>query len=52
MSKELEKLKQENKRIKEKYITSRLTLEAVLVFIVPDKCRTMVEETLIELSKK
>lgn len=56
MSKELEMeikiLKEENQRIKEKYITSRLTLEAVLVFIVPDNCRYMVEETLTELSKK
>jgi hypothetical protein len=51
-SEEIEKLKEDNKRLKEKYITSRLTLEAVLVFIVPDNCRKMVEETLIDLSKK
>lgn len=51
-TKEIEKLKEENKRIREKYITSRLTLEAVLVFIVPDNCRTMIEKTLVELSKK
>jgi hypothetical protein len=49
---EIEKLKEENKRLKSKYITSRLTLEAVLVFIVPDNCRKMVEETLNELNKK
>jgi len=52
MYQEIEKLKEENKRLKEKYITSRLTLEAVLVFIVPDNCRKMVEETLNELNKK
>jgi hypothetical protein len=52
MEKEIEKLKEENKRIKEKYIIARLTLEGVLVFIVPDHCRKMVVETLNELNKK
>jgi hypothetical protein len=52
MYEEIEKLKEENKRLKEKYIVGKLTLEAVLVFIVPDNCRKMVEETLNELNKK
>jgi hypothetical protein len=49
---ELEKLKDENKLLKDKLLTCRLTLEAVLVFIVPDNCRKMVEQVLNELNKK
>jgi len=52
MYEELEKLKEENKMLREKYLTCRLTLEAVLVFIVPDNCRKMVEEALNETKIK
>ena len=52
MHKEIEYLKKQNEILKEKLLTSRLTLEAVLVFIVPDNCRKMVEETLNEINKK
>jgi hypothetical protein len=52
MYEELEKLKEENRLLKQKLLTCRLTLEAVLVFIVPDNCRTMVEKTLNEINKK
>jgi hypothetical protein len=52
MYEELQKLQKENEKLKYDLLTCRLTLEAVLVFIVPDNCRKMVEETLNELSKK
>jgi hypothetical protein len=52
MYEEIEKLKEENKLLKHDLLTCRLTLEAVLVFIVPDHCRKMVVETLNELNKK
>jgi hypothetical protein len=34
---------------KEKYIIAKTTLEAVLVYIVPDNCRKMVERALKEI---
>ena len=49
---DIEKLKLENKELKEKLLTSRLALETVLVFIVPDNCRKMVEKTLTEITTK
>ena len=52
MYEELQKLQEENKRLKHDLLTCRLTLEAVLVFIVPDNCRKMVEKVLNELNKK
>jgi len=52
MYEELKKLQEENKMLKHNLLTCRLTLEAVLVFIVPDNCRKMVEETLNELNNK
>ncbi len=52
MYEEIEKLKEENKRIKEKYIISRLTLEAVLLYVIPFNCTKMIQETLNELNKK
>lgn len=51
MYQEIQKLQEENKRLKHDLLTCRLTLEAVLVFIVPDNCRKMVEKTLNELNK-
>lgn len=52
MYEEIKRLKEENKLLKDKLLTCRLTLEAVLVFIVPDNCRKMVEQVLNELNKK
>jgi hypothetical protein len=37
---------------KEKYTIAKTTLEAVLFYIVPDDCRTMVYKALDELNDK
>jgi hypothetical protein len=44
--------KNELQVLEEKYVIAKTTLEAVLVFIVPDNCRTMVENALKELNNK
>jgi hypothetical protein len=44
--------KDELQLLKEKYSIAKTSLEAVLFFIVPDNCRTMVENTLLELNNK
>jgi len=44
--------KDEMQILKEKYAIAKTSLEAVLVFIVPQNCRTMIEETLKELNNK
>jgi hypothetical protein len=44
--------KDELQLLKEKYAISKTSLEAVLFFIVPENCRTMVENTLKELNNK
>jgi len=44
--------KDELQLLKEKYSIAKTSLEAVLFFIVPDNCRTMVENTLFELNNK
>ena len=38
--------------LKEKYAIAKTTLEAVLWYIVPDDCRTMVYKALDELNDK
>lgn len=38
--------------LKEKYTIAKTTLEAVLFYIVPDDCRTMVSQALDELNDK
>lgn len=38
--------------LKEKYTIAKTTLEAVLFYIVPDDCRTMVSQALDELNGK
>ena len=38
--------------LKEKYAIAKTTLEAVLWYIVPDDCRTMVSKALDELNNK
>lgn len=38
--------------LKEKYAIAKTTLEAVLWYIVPDDCRTMVYKALDELNNK
>jgi hypothetical protein len=38
--------------LKEKYAIAKTTLEAVLFYIVPDDCRTMVSQALDELNGK
>jgi hypothetical protein len=38
--------------LKEKYAIAKTTLEAVLWYIVPDDCRTMVYNALDELNDK
>jgi hypothetical protein len=42
-------LKPDEKNIKENFIIAKTTLEAVLVYIVPDNCRKMVERALKEI---
>jgi len=44
--------KNEFQILEEKYVIAKTTLEAVLGYIVPDNCRTMVEKTLKELNNK
>ena len=46
MEKEIEELKKQNQILKSKLHVTTITLETVLVFIVPDNCRKIVEETL------
>ena len=47
--------KQENElnpeTLKENFAIAKSTLEAVLCFIIPDNCRTMVETALKEINK-
>jgi hypothetical protein len=43
---------QELKILKDKYAIAKTTLEAVLWYIVPDDCRTMVYKALDELNDK
>jgi hypothetical protein len=50
-------MEEENKKdelqiIKEKYAIAKTTLEAVLWYIVPDDCRTMVSKAIDELNNK
>jgi len=45
-------LEEEIKLLKEKYAIAKTSLEAVLWYIVPDDCRTMVYKTLDELNDK
>jgi hypothetical protein len=47
-----ENQKDELQRLKEKYAIAKTTLEAVLWYIVPDECRTMVYKALEELNDK
>jgi hypothetical protein len=44
--------KEELATLKVKYAIAKTTLEAVLWYIVPDDCRTMVYEALDELKDK
>lgn len=44
--------KDELQKLKEKYAIAKTTLEAVLFYIVPDNCRTMVSKALDELNNK
>ena len=44
--------KDELKLLKEKYAIAKTSLEAVLWYIVPDDCRTMVSKALDELNDK
>lgn len=44
--------KNEYQVLEEKYVIAKTTLEAVLGYIVPDNCRTMVEKALKELNNK
>lgn len=44
--------KDELQLLKEKYAIAKTTLEAVLFYIVPDNCRTMVSKALDELNNK
>jgi len=44
--------KDELQILKEKYAIAKTTLEAVLFYIVPDKCRTMVSKAIDELNNK
>lgn len=46
------KQKDELQLLKEKYAIAKTSLEAVLFFIIPDNCRTMVKNTLKELNNK
>ena len=50
-------MEEENKKdelqiLKEKYAIAKTTLEAVLWYIVPDDCRTMVSKAIDELNTK
>jgi hypothetical protein len=47
-----ENKKDELQILKEKYAIAKTTLEAVLWYIVPDNCRTMVCKALDELNDK
>lgn len=44
--------KDELQNLKEKYVIAKTNLEAVLLYIVPDNCRTMVNNALKELNDK
>jgi hypothetical protein len=52
MSEKEEQLKMELHILKEKYAIAKTSLEAVLWYIVPDDCRTMVYKALDELKDK
>jgi hypothetical protein len=50
-------MKEENKKdelqiLKEKYAIAKTSLEAVLWYIVPEDCRTMIYKALDELNNK
>ena len=49
---ESENEKDELQILKEKYAIAKTSLEAVLWYIVPDECRTMVYKALNELNDK
>jgi hypothetical protein len=52
MSEKKQTPKDELQILKEKYAIAKTTLEAVLWYIVPDDCRTMVYKALDELNDK
>ena len=52
MSEKEKQLGKELKILKEKYAIAKTSLEAVLWYIVPDDCRTMVYKALDELNDK
>jgi len=52
MSEKKQTPEQELKILKDKYAIAKTTLEAVLWYIVPDDCRTMVYKALDELNDK
>lgn len=52
MSEKEEQLKMELQILKEKYAIAKTNLEAVLWYIVPEDCRTMVYKALDELNDK
>jgi hypothetical protein len=52
MSEKKQTLEEELKILKDKYAIAKTSLEAVLWYIVPDDCRTMVYKALDELNDK
>jgi hypothetical protein len=52
MSEKKQTPEEELQILKEKYAIAKTTLEAVLWYIVPDDCRTMVYKALDELNDK
>ena len=52
MTKEEQNQKDELHILKEKYAIAKTTLEAILWYIIPDDCRTMVSKALDELNDK
>lgn len=52
MSEKEEQLKMELQILKEKYAIAKTSLEAVLWYIVPEDCRTMIYDSLDELNDK
>jgi len=52
MSEKKQTPEEELKILKDKYAIAKTTLEAVLWYIVPDNCRSMVYQALDELNDK
>ena len=52
MSEKKQNPEEELKILKEKYAIAKTTLEAILWYIVPEDCRTMVSKALDELNDK